>query len=106
MSIRAGGQPNSKRIWPAGVEAWAPVAAVVLSAAVAAVLLLPRGFGLASVSPFSFFVSVFLGPLIVLAGTWIDIRGKQAVGLMFAGLGVLLAFNGAIATYFLGLLPF
>ena len=97
MSTHTNKQRSVKRLWPGGIEAWTPVAAVVLSVPVAAVLLLPGAVGLSRVSPISLFISVFLGPLLVLAGTWIgwqlfgrlnDRRFRQA-------LAVLLIVSGA-----------
>jgi hypothetical protein len=70
---------------------------------VAAALLLGGAIHLRGDNSVAFFDSVFLGPLLALAGSWLDIRHGQALGILVLALGVLLALDGVFATYFTGL---
>jgi len=47
---------------------------------------------------FAFFIAVFLGPLIGLAGAFFDARRGQPLGLLLLALGILLALDGAVST--------
>jgi hypothetical protein len=55
---------------------------------------------------FAFFVAVFLGPLVGLAGAGFDALRGQPLGLLLLTLAALLAFDGAANTGLLGLPSF
>jgi len=82
------------------------VAAVAMAIVVAAILLAGGAVRLQAGNAGAFFVTVFLGAILSLVGAWLDVRRQEALGLMFLGLGTLLALDGIFATYFVGLPTF
>jgi hypothetical protein len=96
----------SQRFRNPALELWLALGAVLL-ATIAASALLHQGAARPQPSHIAgFFESVLLGPLLALAGAWLDARRGQALGLLLLAFAVLLSLDGAIASYLWGLPAF
>jgi hypothetical protein len=96
----------ASRIGTAKAEMGSAIAALILAFGVAIVLLGGGALRLRANNAAGFFVTVFLGPLLALGGAWLDLRQRQALGVMLLALAALLALDGSFATYFVGLPTF
>jgi hypothetical protein len=96
----------ASRLGTAKAEMGSAIAALSLAFGEAIVLLGAGGVRLrADNAAAGFFVAVFLGPLLSLAGAWLDLRQRQSLGVMLLALAALLALDGSFA-YFIGLPTF
>jgi hypothetical protein len=96
------GRPRARFMSPR-LELGCSVVSLLLGCVIAAGILLSGNLTLKGDNVFAFLDSTLLGPLLALAGVWIDARRGNSFGLIVLGLAALLALDGAIATYFLGL---
>ncbi len=69
---------------------------MLLTVPIAALLLLGGALRLDRSDAFAFFLALFFGPLVGLAGAFFDARRGQPLGLLLLVLAVLLTFNGAV----------
>lgn len=90
------------RFASARLEIGCALAALLIGVVIAAVILASGSLDLKQNNVFAFLDSTLLGPVLALAGAWLDGRRGNSFGLIVLGLAVLLALDGAIATYFLG----
>ena len=86
----------------ARLELGCAAGALLLGVVIAAIILASGSLSLKQDNLFAFLDSTLLGPVLALAGAWLDGRRGNSFGLILLGLAVLLALDGAIATYFLG----
>jgi hypothetical protein len=85
------------------LELGSAVAALTLAVVLGAVLLRGGAIHLRHDNTVAFFDSIFLGPLLALAGAWLDTQLRQPLGVLVLALGVLFALDGVFATYLAGL---
>jgi hypothetical protein len=94
------------RLGTTRAEIGSAVAALLLAAAVSLLLLFGGSLRLRPTSVGGAFVAIYLAPLLALVGVWLDVRQRQALGVMVLALAALLALDGVFATYLTGLPTF
>lgn len=84
-------------------QEWLAVSSLFAGVAVALLLLLTGSLSINRDNAVAFADSTLLGPLLAIGGAWLNERRGQPFGLIVLGLAFLLALDGAIATFFVGL---